>query len=56
MNDIILNVRINRFLSHWGIIFFLAFQHQKRQQQKLDQLPVKKGGTSSIFESLWRRA
>ncbi len=43
MNDIILNVIVLiGFLVIGGIIFFLAFQHQKRQQQKLDQLARQK--------------
>lgn len=43
MNDIILNVIVLiGFLVIAGIIFLLAFRHQKRQQQKLDQLARQK--------------
>lgn len=44
MNDIILNLLVfTGFLVIAGIIFFLVFQHQKRQNQKLNQLAQQKG-------------
>jgi len=44
MNDIILNLLVfTGFLVIAGIIFFLVFQHQKRENQKLNQLTQQKG-------------
>lgn len=44
MNDIALNLIVFAgFLAIAGVIFFLVFQHQKRENQKLNQLAQQKG-------------